>query len=58
MTEMKQSHMPLSSGGGVMVNCYLLSHTHPDFVCVCVCLCVCVCVRTGKVPAVPLLYTP
>lgn len=46
VTEMKQSHMPLSSGGSVMENCYLLSHTHPVSACLrgiqhlCVCVCV------------------
>lgn len=47
VTEMKQSHMTLSSGGGVMENFYLLSHTHS----------VCISVIAGKVPTLPHLYT-
>lgn len=51
VSEMKQSHMPVSSGGSIMEDCYLLPHITPSLT-----LAVCVCVA-GKVPVVPLSHT-
>lgn len=56
VSEMKQNHMPLSSGGSIMEKCYLLSHTHPLSTHQTVILRVCVCHGVGK-SLLSLLYT-